>query len=213
MINKYQTAIRWNHGNLFTFNMSSHHCFGSMYKIKQNKMKKINEYANIILWPYQCIRSGKVQMTHLPQYHRAMYPFLFQQCLIHHAHWMAVVFVVAKGRISLLIHKKANLSDLIAATSLVILQNWIQMKAISEYKLELQSGNARIWNLTDDLEKEIGHLFYATSSFVHRFEVIGEFKLDIQTGNAEFGSKSTIFVSRVTLKFDGWPWTSIGHIS
>ena len=47
---------------------------------------------------------------------------------------MAVVFVVAKGRISLLIHKKANLSDLIAATSLEILQKldsneshqWIQ---------------------------------------------------------------------------------------
>ena len=41
--------------------------------------------------------------------------------------------------------------------------------------------------------KTIGHLFYATSSFVHRFVPIGEFKLKLQSGNAQFGSKSTIF--------------------
>ena len=43
----------------------------------------------------------------------------------------------------------------------------------------------------DDLEKTIGHLFYATSSFVHHFVAIGEFKLELQSGNAQFGSKST----------------------
>ena len=41
--------------------------------------------------------------------------------------------------------------------------------------------------------KTIGHLFYATSSFVHHFVAIGEFKLELQSGNAQFGSKSTIF--------------------
>ena len=30
--------------------------------------------------------------------------------------------------------------------------------------------------------------------------------------NAEFGSKSKICFSRVTLKFDGWPWKTIGHL-
>ena len=45
----------------------------------------------------------------------------------------------------------------------------------------------------------IGHLFYATSSFVHHFKVIGEFKLELQTGNAPFGSKSAIFCPV-------WPW-------
>ena len=113
--------------------------------------------------------------------------------------------------------------------------------------------------------KTKGHLFYATSSFVHRFVPIGEFKLELQSGNAQFGSKSTIFLavwprnfmddpqnkrasllcyfkfcasfrthwwiqtwvrvrkrpiwvkfddfySHATLKFDGWPWKTIGHL-
>ena len=67
--------------------------------------------------------------------------------------------------------------------------------AIGEFKLELQSGNAQflskssiflaVWpcNLTYDLKK-IGHLFYATSSFVHHFVAICDFKLELQSGNA-----------------------------
>ena len=60
--------------------------------------------------------------------------------------------------------------------------------------------------------KIIGHLFYTTSSLVHHFKSISEFKLELQSGNAQFGSKSTIFLSRVTLQFDGWPWKTIGHL-
>ena len=41
--------------------------------------------------------------------------------------------------------------------------------------------------------KTIGHLFYATSSFVHHFVAIGEFKLELQSGNAQSGSNLTIF--------------------
>ena len=41
--------------------------------------------------------------------------------------------------------------------------------------------------------KTIGHLFYATSSFVKHFVAIGEFRLELQSGNAQSGSKSTIF--------------------
>ena len=58
--------------------------------------------------------------------------------------------------------------------------------------------------------KTIGHLSYAASTFVHHFIANGEFKLELQSGNAQFGSKSTIYFSRVTLKFDGWPWRTIG---
>ena len=47
--------------------------------------------------------------------------------------------------------------------------------------------------------KTIGHLFYATASFVHHFVAIGDSKLEIQSGNAQFGSKSTIFRAV-------WPW-------
>ena len=78
-------------------------------------------------------------------------------------------------------------------------------------KFELQFGNAQfgsnstilksydleIWRMT--LWKTIGHLFYATSSFVHHFIAIGEFKLDLQSGNAQSRSNSTIFRAV-------WPW-------
>ena len=47
--------------------------------------------------------------------------------------------------------------------------------------------------------KSIGHIFYATSNFMHHFVAIGEFKLELQSGNAQFGSKSTIFRAV-------WPW-------
>ena len=38
--------------------------------------------------------------------------------------------------------------------------------------------------------KTKGHLFYATSSFVHHFVPIGEFKLELQSGNAQSGTNS-----------------------
>ena len=58
----------------------------------------------------------------------------------------------------------------------------------------------------------IGHVFYTTSSFVHHFKSIGEFKLELHSGNAQFGSKSMILFSCVTLKFDVWPWKTIGYL-
>ena len=71
-----------------------------------------------------------------------------------------------------------------------------------------------VWpcNLTYDIEKTIRHLFYTKSSIVHHFKAIGEFKLELQAGNAQFGSNSTIFFSRVTLRFDRWPWKTIGYL-
>ena len=60
--------------------------------------------------------------------------------------------------------------------------------------------------------KIVGHLFYITSSFVHHLKPLGEFKLELLSGSAQFGSKSAIFLSRVTLKFNGWPWKTKGHL-
>ena len=57
--------------------------------------------------------------------------------------------------------------------------------------------------------RAIEHLFFATSSFAHHFIAIGEFKLELQSGNIQFRSKSVIFLSRLTMKFDKWPWTTI----
>ena len=59
--------------------------------------------------------------------------------------------------------------------------------------------------------KMIGHIFDTTSSFVHQFKSIGDLKLKLQSGNAQFGSKLAL-LSRVTLKFDGWSWQTIGHL-
>ena len=94
---------------------------------------------------------------------------------------------------------KANLKDLIAATSLVI-SNWIQIVNFSTRVTVKCDGWPR---------KTIGH-FYTTSSFVHHFKSIGEFKLDFQSRNAPFGSK--LVISCVTLKFDGWRWKTKGHL-
>ena len=67
-----------------------------------------------------------------------------------------------------------------------------------------------MWWMTS---KIIGHPFNTTSSLVHYFKSIGEFKLELQSGNAPFRSQSAIFfLSRVTLKFNGWPWKTIGHL-
>ena len=62
------------------------------------------------------------------------------------------------------------------------------------------------------LWKTTGHLFYASSIFVHHFVAIGVFKLKLQSRNDQFGSKLTNFFSRVTLKFNRWPWKTIGQL-
>ena len=57
-----------------------------------------------------------------------------------------------------------------------------------------------------------GRLFYATSRFEHHFVAICEPKLELQSEKSQFGSKSIIFFSGVTLKFDEWPWKTIGYL-
>ena len=68
-----------------------------------------------------------------------------------------------------------------------------------------------IWVKLDDFEsrvtlkfdgwpwKTIGHLFYATSGFVHHFVAIDVFKHELESENGQFGSNSTIFRAV-------WPW-------
>ena len=96
--------------------------------------------------------------------------------------------------------------------------------AIDEFKPELQSGNPQFGSksmsffshVTSQFDvwpwKTIGHLFYATSSFVQHIIIIGEFKPELQSGNPQIGSKSMSFFSHVTSQFDVWPWKTIGHL-
>ena len=80
-------------------------------------------------------------------------------------------------------------------------------KAIGEFKLELQSGNAKFGsksviflsrvNFKFDRWpcKRIEHLFYVASNFKQHFIATSEFKLKLQSGNAEFGSKTVIVLA------------------
>ena len=94
------------------------------------------------------------------------------------------------------------------------------VKSNLSYSLETLNSGQNLWFFVlCDLEiwlmtlKNNRDLFYITLSFGHHFKAICEFKLELQSGNAQFWSKSTIFLSRVTLKFDLWPWKTIGHLS
>ena len=89
-------------------------------------------------------------------------------------------------------------------------------KSISEFKQDLQSGNAPfgsklvIFLSHTTLKNKRAHLlcyFKLCESFHSHL-----FKLELQSRNAKFGSKSAIFMPRVTLKFDRWPSKTIGHL-
>ena len=139
---------------------------------------------------------------------------------------------------------KANLSDLIAATGLLILLKldlnrrffspcdleiwwmtpknnrapllcyfklfasfrshwWIQTGVTVRKRLIWVNIDAFLSRVTLKFDgwpsKTIGHLFYATSSFVQHFVAIGEFILELESGNAHSGSNSTLFRAV-------WPW-------
>ena len=59
--------------------------------------------------------------------------------------------------------------------------------------------------------KTIGHLFYATSSFVHHFFPLVNSNWSYSPETPNLG-QNWWFFSRVTLKFDPWPWKTIGHL-
>ena len=73
-------------------------------------------------------------------------------------------------------------------------------KSISEFKLELQSGNAQFGS-----NWWIGHLFYATLSIVHDFKAMDEFWLELHSGNDQFGSNPAIYCPV-------WPWYLIDDL-
>ena len=82
---------------------------------------------------------------------------------------------------------------------------------IGEFKLDLQSGNAQFgsnstifravwpWNLTDDLEQGKSEGFESCDR-----PIVQKRSIWVKIGDVLY---------RVTLKFDGWPWKTIGHLS
>ena len=97
---------------------------------------------------------------------------------------------------------KANLRDLIAATGLVI-SNWIQ---ISQY---FRPCDSEIWWMT--LKNNRALLLYYVklcASFQIHWWIQTGFTVQKRSIRVEIGD----MLSRVTLKFDGWPWKTIRHL-
>ena len=82
---------------------------------------------------------------------------------------------------------------------------------IGVLKLELQSGNAELgsnstifravwpWNLKDDLEQDKSEGFESCD-----WPLVRKRPIWVKISDVSY---------RVTLKFDGWPWKTIGHLS
>ena len=77
---------------------------------------------------------------------------------------------------------------------------WPSVNSYWSYRPEvLDSGQSRHFLAGVTLKydgwhrKTTGHLFYATSTFVHHFVAICELQLELQSGNAQFKSISSIF--------------------
>ena len=97
-------------------------------------------------------------------------------------------------------------------------------KSIGEFKLELQHGNAPfgsklaifclvwLWNLMDVLGKQYGtsSLLYRGLCIIPNPSVKSYLSYSPETLNS--GQNWCFLLSRVTLKFDGWPWKTTGHL-
>ena len=73
------------------------------------------------------------------------------------------------------------------------IQTWVSVQKRS-LRVKIKDFFRRVtYKFYGPPSKTIGHLIYATSSFVHHFVPIGEFKLELQSWNTQFGSNSMIF--------------------
>ena len=59
--------------------------------------------------------------------------------------------------------------------------------------------------------KTEGHLFYATLRFVHHFKAIVNSNLSCSPETLNLRENWEIFLSHAALKFNVWPWNTIGH--
>ena len=95
-------------------------------------------------------------------------------------------------------NNKANLRDLIAATGLAI-SNWIQI---------FNFPPVWLWNLMDDNRALLLHYVKLCASFQIYWWIQTGFTVQQRSIRVEIGD----ILSHVTLKFDGWPWKTIGHL-
>ena len=145
----------------------------------------------------------------------------FKLCASFHTHWWFQISVTVRKRsiwvkiddfFSLVTLKfdrwpSKTIEHLFYATSSFV-HHFI---AIDEFKLELKSGNAQFgsnstiftavwpWNLTYDLEQGKSEGFESCDR-----PIVRKHPIWVKIGDV---------LSRVTLKFDGWRWKTIGHLS
>ena len=100
-----------------------------------------------------------------------------------------------------MIDNKANLGDLIAATGLVI-SNWIQIFNFSARVTVKFDG----WPKKNNRALILYYVKLCASFQIHWWIETG-FTVQKRSIRIEIGD----MLSRVTLKFDGWPWKTIGH--
>ena len=103
-----------------------------------------------------------------------------------------------------ILHNKANLRDLIAATGLVILLK-------IRFKSSICSPcNLEIWRMTSKNHRSplLYYIKHCASFQSYRW-----IQTWVTVRKCSFWVKICDFLSCVTLKFDGWPWKSIGHHS
>ena len=95
------------------------------------------------------------------------------------------------------------------------------LKSLGEFKLHSLSRNGQFFVPCDNLSlvkfdgwpwKTIGHLFDVALSFMHHFIAMGRIQTKVTVRKPSIVVKICDLLSRLTLKCDGWPWKTIGHI-
>ena len=107
------------------------------------------------------------------------------------------------GKLFILITNKANLRDLIAATGLVIL-----LKFDPNHRFFSPCGLEILWMTLENNRAPLLYYIKLCASFqIHQW-----FETEVTVRKHSIRVKIGDFLSCVTLKFDGWPWKTIGHL-
>ena len=141
-----------------------------------------------------------------------LFPYYIKLCALFQSHgWIQTGVIVRKHSfrvkiVDILDDLEKNRTPLLYHVKL-----FHHFKAISEFKLELQSRNTQFgskwaifcrvwpWNLKDDIGKQQGTSSMLLQALCICFIAISSLELELQSGNTQFGSKSMIFCPV-------WPW-------
>ena len=116
---------------------------------------------------------------------------------------LCIALIKLLGRISMWNLNKANLRDLIAATGLVIL---LKFHPIHRF-FNLCDLEICCMTLKNNMAPLLYYIKLCVSFQIHRWN-----QISVTVRKLSIRVKIGDFLSCVTLKFDGWPWKTIGHL-